>query len=335
MHKYIRPASIYILLLSGLFISFASCHKSNGLDSKDLLVYMQGDFGDAHNAINAALTLTPVSVWGNTSFQARAYATRQMAAATDVFIYPDSSSVAAFNQSAGKKCRLLPSDTYKIDANQHSIAAGSMASDPITITLTDPMLLTDTNGYVLPLSIEKINGKDKGVSISTNRATAYVYIPHVFTNVDTVQTPLSGTLMTRTGWNVTVSNTTNGSPATSMTDGSNSTAWRSSNSSTAAKYVIVNMKSQQTIKGFQLTPDYVSTGDNPTSIRVSTSTDSISWTVQGVWKGTAPASGTSAAAPDFKGINFLAPVTMQYFRFDILTWVSGSRTGIGELNVVQ
>jgi hypothetical protein len=120
-----------------------------------------------------------------------------------------------------------------------------------------------------------------------------------------------------------------------MLDGNNSTAWRSSNSSTAAKWVILNMQSAQTVRGFQLTPDYVSTGDNATQIRVSTSPDSVTWTVQGIWNGTGPAAGTNATNPDLKGINFLAPVQAQYFRLDILKWVSGSRTGIGELNAIQ
>jgi hypothetical protein len=321
--------------LAILLLSLNACKKSTGLDSKDLLVYMQGDFGDAHNAVTASLTQTPLSVWGNTTFHFSAWSTRQVLTATNVNIVPDSSGVAAFNQSAGKHCRLMPANVYSIDANQHTIAADSNESDPITVTITNPAALTDTNGYVLPLTIEKVSSSDHGVTISTNRATAYLYVPYMFTNIDTANTASAGTIMSRTGWNVTVSNTTNGSPATSMVDGSNSTAWRSSNSSSAAKYVIVNLRSSQIITGFRLTPDYVSIGDNATQIRVSTSPDSVTWTVQGVWKGTGPATGTSATNPDLKWIDFLSPVQTQYFRFDILSWVSGSRTGIGELNVMQ
>jgi hypothetical protein len=328
MTKYIQ-----LLLLTTLF--FCACKKNDGLDSKDLLVYMQGDFGDANNTITAHLTLTPVAVWGNTTFQVPVYATRQVAAEEDVYVYPDSTSVAAFNTINGTNCRLLPSGNYSIDNNQHTIRIDSMASDPLTIKITNPAVLTDTNGYVLPLKLEKVSGNDKGVVISSNRATAWLYVPYAFTNIDTVQTPLSGTVMSRTNWGLTVSNTTSGALGPAMVDGNNSTAWRSSNSSTAAKYVIVNVKSAQTINGFQLTPDYVSTGENATQIRVSTSPDSVSWTVQGIWKGTGPATGSSATSPDLKGIHFLAPVQAQYFRFDILAWVSGIRTGIGELNAFQ
>jgi hypothetical protein len=329
MTKYIRLFPLLLLLAQG------ACKKDQGLDSKDLLVYMQGDLGDANNKITAALTQTPVSVWGTKTFQLQVYSTRQMTAATEVYVYPDSTTVTTFNQSTGKHCVLMPAGAYTIDANQHRIGADSMLSDPMTVTVTNPSLLTDTNGYVLPMTIEKVSGQDKGVAISTNRATAYLYVPYSFTNIDTVQTPLAGTFMIRTGWNITVSNTTAGALGPAMLDGSNSTAWRSSNSSTAAKWVVLNVKSLQTIKGFQLTPDYVSTGDNPTQIRVSASQDSVTWTIQGIWKGTGPATASSATNPDLKGIDFLAPVQAKYFRFDILAWVSGSRTGIGELNAIQ
>jgi F5/8 type C domain/Domain of unknown function (DUF1735) len=324
----------YILLFCALLF-MGSCKKDNGPDSKDLLVYTQGDFGSPSNTITASLTLTPVSVWGNTTFQVTTYSTRQMVAATQVYMAPDSQSVATYNLANNKKCLLMPANTYTIDVSQQVIKADSMQSAPFTITITNAAALTDTNGYVLPLTINKVTGNDKGVAISSNRATAYLYVPYAFTNVDTVQTPLSGTIMDRTGWSVAVSNTTSGSLGPAMLDGSNSTAWRSSNSSTAAKWVILNMKSLQAVKGFQLTPDYVSTGDNATQIRVSTSPDSVTWTVQGIWKGTGPATGSSAASPNLKGVNFLAPVQAQYFRFDILAWVSGSRTGIGELNAIQ
>ncbi len=329
MNKHIQLFCLLGLILLG------SCKKNNGLDSKDLLVYMQGDFGSASNTITASLTQTPVAVWGNTTFTVQAWSTRQMVAATEVYLVPDSQSVAQYNLVNKKSCLMMPAGTYSIDASNHVIAADSLQSDPFTVTITNAAALTDTNGYVLPLTINKVTGNDKGVGISGNRATAYLYVPYAFTNVDTVQTPLSGTLLDRTAWKVTVSNTTSGALGPAMLDGSNTTAWRSSNSSTAAKYVILNMGSQQSVAAFQLVPDYVTTTENPTQIKVSTSPDSTTWTVQGIWKGTGPAATSSAASPDIKGVNFLAPVQAKFFRFDITAWVSGSRTGIGELNAVQ
>lgn len=78
----------------------------------------------------------------------------------------------------------------------------------------------------------------------------------------------------------------------------------------------------------------LATSENATQITVSTSNDNTTWMVQGVWRGTGPATGSSATAPDVKGIRFASPVTAQYFRLEINTWVSGNRVGIGELNAL-
>lgn len=323
------------MLMAGLIL-MGSCKKDEGLNSKDLVVYVKGEYGSTNNSITAGLTLTPVSVWGNTQFQFYAYSSRGVAADVNVFLDPDTLSVQTFNLANNRKCKVLPAGSYSIDANQHLIKRDSTQSDPLTIKITNASVLTDTNGYVLPVRVTKVTSADKGVSVSSSLSTAYLYVPYSFTNVDSVQTLLSdGVVASRTGWAVTVSNTTSGALGPAMLDGNNSTAWRSSNSSTAAKYLILNMGSSQTLRGMQLTPNYVTTGENATQIKVSTSADSVSWTVQGVWKGTGPATGSSAASPDLKGINFISPVTAKYVRLDIQAWVSTNRVGIGELNAIQ
>ncbi|MDP4261730.1 MAG: discoidin domain-containing protein [Bacteroidota bacterium] len=325
--------SIQLLGLTALVL-LSSC-KKDVLESKELLVFVQGDFGTANNTIAASLTQTPISIWGKTSFEIPVYSTREVPADVDVYIYPDDRFVGQFNKDNNKKCLLLPANTYTVSGYQHKINAGTLASDPIKIEITNVRALTDTNGYVLPLTVTKIGSEDKGVGISTNKATAYLYVPYIYTNVDSVQTSLTGTLMSRTAWSVTVSNTTSGALGPAMIDGNNSTSWRSSNSSTAAKWAIINLGSQQTVKGFQIVPNYVSASENATQMTISTSNDNVTWTVQGIWKGTGPATGSTAASPDLKGVNFLAPPTAQYFRFDISAWVSGSRVGFGEVNAVQ
>jgi len=324
------------ILASGiLLLALLGACKKDGLESKELLVYAKGEYGSTNNSVVAALTQTPVAVWGNMSFDIPVYATREVAADVDVYMEPNSSLVAQFNRDNGKKALLLPTLAYQINSNRHKIPAGSTVSDPMTVQIINAASLTDTNGYVLPLTITKVEGQDKGVRVSTTRATTYLYVPYNYTNVDTTQVPLAGATMSRTGWAVMVSNTTSGALGPAMLDGSNTTAWRSSNSTTAAKWVVLNMGSQQTIKGFKLVPNYVATAENPTQMTVSTSNDNINWMVQGIWKGTGPASSSSATSPDFKGVNFLVPVKAQYFRFDITALVSGGRVGIGELYAIQ
>jgi hypothetical protein len=68
---------------------------------------------------------------------------------------------------------------------------------------------------------------------------------------------------------------------------------------------------------------------------ISTSDDNVTYSVQGTWKGTGPASGSSASAPDYKGVNFITPVTARYFKFDITARVNGNIVGVAEINAIQ
>jgi len=198
-------------------------------------------------------------------------------------------------------------------------------------------LLTDTKGYVLPLTITKIEGKDKGAKISSNQGTVYIAIPYKYTNVDTVQTLLAGTLMSRAGWAVTVSGSSNGTgnQPSNMLDGNNATYWRSNSSTTAIKTVTLNVGSSQTVSGIRISPNYTSSAENATQITVSTSADNVTFTAQGIWKGTTYATGSTTSNPDLKGINFLVPVQARYFKLDITGWPSGGIVGIAEINTVQ
>jgi hypothetical protein len=322
--------SILLSCLTALVL-FGSCKKDE-LVSKELIVYIGGDYASVSNTVTVPLVHTPVDVSGTTVVRVAASATRAVVADVNVSIVPDTSQVSQYNQKNGTSCAALPANTYKItNPGKHKILSGSLVSDSMQLEITDPASLTNPNGYLLPLTITAIEGDDKGVQISTNKRTVYVNVTYAFNNIIQTETPLTGTPMNRTAWSVTVSNTTSGALGPAMVDGNNSTAWRSSNSSTAAKYVIVNMGSQKALTGFQLVPNYVATAENATQIAVSTSTDNVTWVAQGVWKGTGPAASSSAANPNIKGINFIAPVTAQYFRFDITALVSGSRVGIGEL----
>jgi len=326
---------ILILTSFSTFIFSVSCKKDE-LSSKELLVFIHGEYGSLDNSIVVPFVHTPVSVLGNTMLSVKASATRAVVADVNVTMTPDTGHVASFNKQNNTGFLALPAASFRIvNSSRHKITAGNLMSDSMQLEILTPETLNDPRGYLLPVTITAIDGQDKGVQISSNQATVYVKVTYAFNNIVSTQTPLTGTLATRTAWSVSVSNTTSGALGPAMIDGSNSTAWRSSNTSSAAKWAVVNMGSQQTIKGFQMLPDYVTTTENATQMTVSTSTDNVNWIVQGIWKGTGPATGSTAASPDIKGINFIAPVQAQYFRFDITAWVSGSRAGIGEVYVVQ
>src|SRR5262245_8174195 len=209
MKKDMKQAKLLFrtLQLSLILLTvFGSCKKDE-LNSKELLVFVKGEYGSTNNTITAALTRTPNDVWGLKSFEIPTYATREVAADIAVYIYPDDRFVAQYNQANGTNYLMLPANTYRVTNDyMHTIRAGGTTSDPIKIEITNATALNDTKGYVLPLTVTKLDTKDKGATISANQATVFLTIPYKYTNVDTVQTVLGGTLMTRTGWSVTVSN---------------------------------------------------------------------------------------------------------------------------------
>jgi hypothetical protein len=322
-------------LLWILILVFASC-KKDVIESKELLVYMPGEFGSVNNSYTLPLVHTPVSVSGTTSVKIAPRATRELVTDVQVSIEADTTLVQQYNKRNNKSCLLLPANTYQIvHPAALTIKAGTVSSDSMGIEITHPELLNNAGGYVLPLRIVKVDGKDKGVLISSNQPAAFINVTYAFNNIKDEQVPLASSIMSRTGWNVTVSNTTTGALGPAMLDGSNTTAWRSSNSSTAAKWVILDMAGVKTVKGFRITPNYVAVAENATSITVSTSSDNVNFTTQGTWTGTGPLSTSSATNPDIKGINFIAPVQARYYRLDINALVSGSRVGIAELNAVE
>jgi hypothetical protein len=324
-----------IILPVSLLVLLGACKKDDVLESQELLVYMQGDYGTANNQITAALTNTPIDIWGNRTYKLPIQATREVTTDVTLNVQPDAKYVGTFNTDNKLKAKMMPENSYKLNSGTHTIKAGSAIVNTLEVQIIAPNLFTDTTGYVLPVTIASVVSDDKGVQISTNKSTAYVYVPYKYTNIDTVQTPLAvGTVMGRTGWAVTVSNTTSGALGPAMLDGSNTTSWRSSNA-VAEKWVVLNMGSSKLVKGFRLVPNYVTTTENATAIIVSSSTDNVTWKVLGTWKGTGPAAGSSATAPDLKNINFLVPIQAQYFRFEITAQVSGNRVGIAELNGIE
>jgi hypothetical protein len=311
-----------------------SCKKDE-LRSNDLLVYMPGEFGTYTNSITVPFVHTPVSVSGNRIVKVSPRTTREAVADIAVTIAVDTSLVRAYNTNNKKNLLVLPAGSYAIaNTGALTIKAGSVSTDSLQVEITKPELLTNPEGYLLPLKITAVSGADRGVLISSNQSAAFINVTYAFNNISDDQAA-AGLLLARTGWAVTVSNTTAGALGPAMLDGSNTTAWRSSNSSTAAKWVIVDLGAARTIRGFRLTPNYVAVAENATTILVSSSTDNLLFASQGSWRGTGPAASSTATAPDLKNINFITPVTARYFRLDISSQVSGNRVGIAELNVVQ
>jgi hypothetical protein len=333
MRSLVYNKYMFLLIAAGCIL--VSC-KKDVLDSRELLVYVGGEYGTTTNAVVVPLVHTPAGILGNRLTGVAVTATREVPADVYVTLAADPSRVASYNEENDMNALPLPSDAYRIvNPGKKRIAAGTVMSDSLQLEITKPELLTNPAGYVLPLHIDEIEGSDRGVRISSNRSTVYIVVTYAFNNIVASESVPAGTIGSRTGWNVQVSNITNQYPATNLTDNNNNTAWRSSNSSTAEKWILVDMGAVSEIKGFQIAPNYVSRSENATGINVLTSDDNINWTEQGKWTGTGPSAASSATAPDLKGITFIGPVQARYFRLDITSRVSGNRVGMAEINVVR
>lgn len=135
----------FLLAIIGMTI-FGSCKKDD-MGSKELLVYVQGEFGSVNNIVTAALTRTPTAVWGATTFNIPVVATREVPVDVNVFLEPSSQLVGTFNKLNDKKAVLLPANTYTITNAQHSLKSGSFVSQMVSVNITNTAALTDTNGY--------------------------------------------------------------------------------------------------------------------------------------------------------------------------------------------
>ena len=325
------------LLAALLPLALFSCKKDE-IRSREMLVFLQPDqAGIPTQTQTLSFLHTPADVRGERTTELRAYSSRELTeAAAELTILPAPEQLAAYNERFNLQSSLLPAGAYSIASGQtYRIEVGQRASNPVQIEITHPEELTDPNGYVLPLSIEQVSSKDKGLVISQTHQTVYLRILYNFTNVETTEVVPAGSLVNRSAWTVAVSNTTNGAPASNLLDGNNSSVWRSSNSSTAAKWIEIDMGAALLLKGLQFSPNYTNSNENGTRMTISSSNDNNTWTEQGVWTGTGPTAGTNATNPDLKGIQFIAPVTARYFRITFNSWVSGNRVGMAELNAVE
>lgn len=328
IYKIVWSVLCFALVVTG-------CKKDDP-NSKELLAFISSDGIDPH-AVNLAFTRTPILSYGDSIAKIAVGLTRETTSEVSVSITPDEARAASYNTANKTNYILLPAANYKIiSSTQIKIMPGSViATDSLKLEILDRTKLNDEKGYILPLSISGISTKDKGIAASNNYGTIYIIVKGTYQNIDKTQTLLDGTLSPRTGWLTTVSTTTSGALGPAMIDGNNATAWRSSTSTTTARWCSIDMGSAQQLKGFRLVPNYVAVAENPTAISISTSLDNVTWTKQGEWKGTGPATGSTATTPDLKHINFINPVQARYFRFDITAIVSGNRVGIAELYVVQ
>lgn len=303
-----------ILLFSGVF---ASCGDDE-LNSSELKVYVKTGF---QNQIDLTLTHAQDGTSGQTLIEFPIRATRELYVDADATFLADEPLAESYNEVSNTNYKLLTSDLYTLTAKV-TIRQGEQSSEQLVrIELTNPSALTDFDGYILPVRLEKVDSRDKGLVVSSNMNTVYIIISSKFENVSAETTAPDGELAERTGWSAETTAMYGSYIAPNMIDGDLKTVWFGYGRAA----LTFDMGEVQTIKGFRLTPNYVAF--DPlyyiTKMEIQISNDGERWVGQGDVNLSGPDVTSGLDNPDYKYIHFYNPVNVRYFRLQVLETLYG------------
>jgi hypothetical protein len=151
-----------------------SCKKDNKPDTTGLLVYTNNSDG-AYNVLSIGFVFTGTQVFGNDSLKMAASLTRATTVDIQARFVADTGMIAAYNTKNGTSYLAAPPGSFKlVDNGQFTIKTGATVSDSVLLVVNNPGLLTNSRGYLIPLTITSTNGQ--GSLISTNRNTYFIQV---------------------------------------------------------------------------------------------------------------------------------------------------------------
>lgn len=324
-NKKFRYKGIVLLLLLGCIIS--SCSNSNdGLNSKELRVYISTYL--PNNELQGKIIQTPKGDKGNTMVEVPIKSTRPVVASAEVTLGIDATLVESYNTSYDTDYKLLPTESYSINAEVKFDKGEIQAVEPLKIEITNSNVLEPTLGYILPVKLGSVSSKDKGITVSANLNTVYIIYQVEFDNVDAEASSLDGTEVARN----TMQIMNDGTDITrNLKDNNFTTYWYAESDPT----LTIDMKDNISIIGFKSSPIYMSgrnVGDIGTISKIETSIDGESWEFQG--SAILPKVGGSETNPEFQLVKFYEPVTCRYLRLKITSTNSGLN-GISEFYLIK
>ncbi len=86
----------------------------------------------------------------------------------------DESKAQAFNERYGTNYPVLPATNYSLGATSAVIRAGQRSTDPLTLSIQSNALLSLFKTYILPVSIQSVNGS--GSKTGENYTTTYYLV---------------------------------------------------------------------------------------------------------------------------------------------------------------
>lgn len=219
----------------------------------------------------------------------------------------DTTQIATYRQKYGNSALLLPTRSYLFYKQTVAINAGTSLSEAAVLNLGFQTTLRPYSTYVLPITITAVDGKT--LDPTTRRVVYYVFKTQDPLYVDhTGFTPFTATASSVNGANV----------ANRVADGNNlGTYWLSNVTQTLPQWVNIDFKRQLNFSGLDLfhttAINYATAGGDPTSAKVETSLDGISWVDRGTYT-------VNVRNNDRKHtITFPSQATGRYVRLTVLT----------------
>ncbi|MGJ1284408.1 BT_3987 domain-containing protein [Sphingobacterium spiritivorum] len=333
MNKILDNISIVLLLFS-----LVACNKEDA-GSRDLLAYIKSDGAPVHNA-TIVFTRTPNSAVGQNSARFTLYLTREATQDVSVSVSPDPTLIEQYNLENKTSYKLLPDANYQLTGIEGlTVKAGELtAKDSIHITLKNRTELTNSTGYILPLSIQKVSSKEKGIMASVTHRTIYIIVSSSFNNIDqSTDKPVAGSFIDRNNpaWTIlSASDSYSDFYATNVLDGDYDTDYIAYYD--ADNNITIDMKRVSSVKGFVLSPSYsFFTPMASQTIDVLTSLDNVTWTEQGKYTKATIDDSSSSANPDNRNINFYSPVQVRYVKFIFDKDLNYNFQGFSEINAIQ
>lgn len=160
------------LLVSVVTILFSSCSDEDSYD-------FPGDSSNRvfvrNNSLNYQFIHTPVSSMSTLDFKAPVYTTLKTTAMIKAVVEVDNTLVDVYNKQNAKELKAIPDNALIIENSTMTIPNGAMrSSDSIHITINESVLpeLRDEKGYLIPLKLTNVEGKNVVASTNVN----YMYL---------------------------------------------------------------------------------------------------------------------------------------------------------------
>lgn len=249
----------------------------------------------------------------------------------EIEIETDPTLINRFNQENNTSNILFPQNSYTITESKITIPEGNNRNSDANFNIEFKNLneLEVAKTYLIPIKIKNYDSKAEKL----DNSVLFIRASVTETNIDPSNQAFSEPYMDRTGWTVTASGSWSINVIGRVLDGNNSTPWDSDG--WMPSWVILDIKSQKTIKGFAIVPNYQYRADDILTMEVLSSNDGVNWNSQGTYNGTPTNPFSSVINPDIKTVRFVNPVNARYFKFNITKSTDGDYTGMAELNAIQ